>query len=261
MSVARERRQSSQGRFAGFLARILLCLTVLMLVKVQSAKAEDVAEFFQPGDPPHLGLTLFGMGFGSPLYGTTHQGFELSQTLTKRIGLLARLSGYELYQGSGFDNPLGPHPKRSAPFFFGRYEGGIDITPWDGGDLTVTGGKDFGDSNSNVIGGSVSSWFLTRSKHPISFSIESSHYFANDVSNGVIDLRTVAMSTGQLLLFAGAGSIIWGGGTAKGPKVDMGPDLGVFLRSSRVRIDLQAGYGSSHAYGFVTFSRHFNWDE
>ena len=125
----------------------------------------------------------------------------------------------------------------------------------------MLGGKDVGDSHSTVIEGSVSSWFLTRSAHPISFSIESSHYYENNVSNGVIDLRTVAASTGQFMLLAGTGCIIWGGGTAKGPKLDMGPDLGVFVRSLRVRIDLQTGYGSSHAYGFVTFSRHFDWDE
>ena len=252
---------SLRSRSGSLPVRIAVCVIAVMVIRVEPGKAETLGEFVEPADPQHLGLTLFGMGFGSPLYGTTHAGIELNQTITKRIGPVVRLSGYQLYQGSGFDNPIGAHPREAAPFFFGRIEGGIDVSPWEGGDISVLGGKDWGDSHSTVIDGSISSWFLIRSAHPISFSGESSHYYENNVTNGVIDLRTVAASTGQLLLFAGTGCIIWGGGTAKGPKLDMGPDLGVFLRSLRIRIDLQAGYGSTHAYGFVTFSRHFDWDE
>jgi len=47
-------------------------------------------------------------------------------------------------------------------------------------------------------------------------------------------------------------------GNAKGQG---GPDLGIFVRRWHANIDLQIGYGSSHTYGMLNFSRQFHWDE
>jgi hypothetical protein len=52
------------------------------------------------------------------------------------------------------------------------------------------------------------------------------------------------------------------GQTAQGSaKVQAGPDLGLSLRDWKLRLDLQAGYGSDHEYGMLSFSRRFDWEE
>ncbi len=174
---------------------------------------------------------------------------------------MVRLSSYQLYHGSGFDNPILPAPGRTTPFFFGRAAGGIDLAPWLGTHLLVLGGRDFGDSESSSIAAELSAWSSTVGRHPINLSLGFNHYFENNVTNGLIDLRMVCMSTGAMMLLAGAGSVIWGGGSARGPKVQLGPDLGVFIRRLQTRFELQTGYGSDHVYGILNMSRRFDWEE
>lgn len=95
----------------------------------------------------------------------------------------------------------------------------------------------------------------------MNFSYSTSHYYQNGVTNGLLDARMVAFSTGQLLMLLGVGGAIWGGGSVGQAKGQGGPDVGFFLREWRVSVDLQAGYGSSRTYGMVSFSRSFGWDE
>ena len=64
-----------------------------------------------------------------------------------------------------------------------------------------------------------------------------------------------------MLLLAGAGSVFRGGGSAKGPKVQLGPHLGIFLRRIQTRPDLQTGYVSDRIYGTLNMSRRFKWEE
>jgi hypothetical protein len=237
-----------------------MLLAVSILAVAGGAAADVFSDFVTLAMPAHLSMTTFGAAYGSPSYGTTHQGLEFAQTLTRRVGILARLTGYQIYNGVAFDTPFAARP--GQPFFFGRFEGGVDLNPAYGFHLTVLGGHDVGDSHSAVIEESGSAWMNVHSAHPIGLSVTSSHYFENQLTNGLVDLRMIALSTDKLMLLAGAGTIIWGGPTVKGSaKFQAGPDLGLFIRDWELRLDLQAGYGNDGEYGMLTFSRSFDWEE
>ena len=237
----------------------MLAASVALAALAGSAPARADSRFFHPMDPGQLSLALFVSGYGSDKYGTTHEGFELEQSVTNQLGLVARASAYQLYQGTGFDSPLLP-AARSSTRNFGRFQGGIDITLSPGVSLTVLGGEDVGDSHAPVVEGDVSSWIMPHSLHPINFSFSGSHYYENEVTSGRIHLRAILLSTAEVML----GRCRWSdmgrrlGGNAKGQG---GPDLGIFVRRWHTSIDLQVGYGSSHTYGLVNFSRQFHWDE
>jgi hypothetical protein len=125
----------------------------------------------------------------------------------------------------------------------------------------LLGGEDIGDSHAPVVEGNFSSWALSHSLHPINFSFSASHYYENEVTSSRIDLRAIVLSTAEVMLLGGVGGAIWGGGSVGNAKGQGGPDIGIFLRRWHTSIDLQAGYGSSHTYGLVNFSRQFHWDE
>ena len=236
----------------------LLSIT-LVLTLAGIVRADLFSDWLSVEQPGHLSLTLFGAGYGSEYYGTTHGGFELEQSVTRGFGLVARFSAYQMYKGAGYDSPI--TPATGGPFFYGRFEGGIDLTPIDGTHLTFVAGNDIGDSHSAVIEGSFSSWINIHSAHPINLSINSSHYFEDDLTNGLIDVRTIALSTAQLMVLAGAGATIWGRSGNSGAQVQGGPDLGFYLRALKLRMDIQGGYGSDNEYGLVAFSRSFDWED
>ena len=158
--------------------------------------------------PEQLSLALFVNGYGSDKYGTTHEGFELEQSVATNLGLVARASAYQIYQGTGFDSPLLP-ASRSSTRNFGRFQGGIDITPLPGVSLTLLRGEDIGDSHAPVVEGNFSSWILPHSLHPINFSFSGSHYYENEVTSGRIDLRAILLSTAEVMLLGGVGGAIW----------------------------------------------------
>jgi hypothetical protein len=239
---------------------LLLAASLVLAAVAGSTRARADAGFFHLTDPGSLNLALFVNGFGSDKYGTTHEGFELEQSVTTQLGLVARASAYQVYQGTGFDSPLLP-ASRSSTRNFGRFQGGVDITPLPGVSLTLLGGEDIGDSHAPVVEGDFSSWILPHSLHPINFSFSGSHYYENEVTSGRIDLRAILLSTAEVMLLGGVGGAIWGGGSVGNAKGQGGPDVGIFVRRWHASIDLQAGYGSSHTYGLVNFSRQFHWDE
>jgi hypothetical protein len=73
----------------------------------------------------------------------------------------------------------------------------------------------------------------------------------------------ITLSTDELMLLAGVGGAIWGGGP-EGHILhgQTGPDIGAFLRRWHASIDLQIGYGGDqHTYGLLSISRTFGWDE
>jgi hypothetical protein len=225
-----------------------------------SAPARADSGFFHLMSPEQLSLAVFVSGYGSDKYGTTHEGFELEQSVTNQVSLVARATAYHVYQGTGFDSPLLP-ASRSSTRNFGRFQGGIDVAPLPGVSLVLLGGEDIGDSHAPVVEGNFSSWALSHSLHPINFSFSASHYFENEVTSSRIDLRAIMLSTAEVMLLGGVGGAIWGGGSVGNAKGQGGPDIGIFVRRWHVSIDLQAGYGSSHTYGLVNFSRQFHWDE
>ena len=167
---------------------------------------------------------------------------------------------YQIYQGTGFDSPLTPS-QHSATRDFGRFEGGLSLTPFQGTTFAFLGGEDVGDSDAPMFENDFSSWIRLQSRHPVNVAYSTSHYFENGVTNGLIDLRTVAFSTGGLMLLIGAGGAISGGGTVGQAKGQGGPDVGLFFRAWHLSVDLQAGYGSSRTYGMLSVSRSVGWDE
>jgi hypothetical protein len=201
-----------------------------------SAPARADSGFFHLMSPEQLSLALFVSGYGSDKYGTSHEGFELEQSVNHHVSLVARATAYHVYQGTGFDSPLLP-ASRSSTRDFGRFQGGIDVAPFPGVSLVLLGGEDIGDSHAPVVEGNFSSWALSHTLHPINFSFSASHYYENEVTSSRIDLRAIVLSTAEVMLY------------------------GIFVRRWHTSIDLQAGYGSSHSYGLVNFSRQFHWDE
>jgi hypothetical protein len=241
-------------------ARIVVLLAASIMAAAGIAAADMFSDFVTPATPPHLTVTAFGSAYGAEPSSTSHQGLEFEQTVTRRLGILARLTAYQLYNGTTFDTPFAARP--GAPFFFGRFEGGIDLNPAYGLHLLVLGGHDVGDSHSAVIEESASAWIDVHSAHPVNLSVTSSHYFENQLTNGLVDARIIAMSTDKLMLLAGAGVIIWGGPSVKtSAKAESGPDLGLFLRDWNLRLDLQAGYGTDREFGMLSVSRSFDWEE
>lgn len=246
-------------RSSGFM-RLAIVLAALILGTSAAAHAQGSFRLLELENPGRLSLRVFAVGYGAEKYGTTHAGFEIDQTITRAISLIGRIAAYQVYQGSGFDSPLTP-ARRSSPRDFGLFEGGATLSPFQGTTFTLLGGENAGDSDAPVFENDFSSWLWLQSRHPLNFSYSTSHYYQNGVTNGLLDARVVALSTGRLLLLVGAGGAIWGGGSVGQAKGQGGPDVGVFVREWRVSVDVQAGYGSSRTYGMVSFSRTFGWDE
>jgi hypothetical protein len=246
-------------RSFGFM-RIALLLVSLIFGFSSAAHAQGSFRFLELENPGHLSLRLLAVGYGAEKYGTTNAGFEIGQTITPAISIIGRAIAYQVYHGTGFDSPLTPG-NHSSPRNFGLLAGGTSFSPIQGTTFTLLGGDNVGDSDAPVFENDFSSWLWLQTRHPLNFSYSTSHYFQNGVTNGLIDARTVACSTGRLLLLLGVGGAIWGGGSVGQAKGQGGPDVGFFLREWRVSIDLQAGYGSSGIYGLVGFSRSFGWDE
>ena len=94
------------------------------MVGIDRAEAQDLTRFFELEVPEHLTFRLFGAGYGAEKYGTTHEGFELNQTITHEVSFIGRAIAYQIYQGAGFDSPLTPS-QHSATRNFGRFEGGL----------------------------------------------------------------------------------------------------------------------------------------
>lgn len=218
------------------------------------------SDFFELETPGHFSATLLGSGFGSDQYGATHEGVDLEQTLTRYVGIAGRVVGYQIYQGHGFDTPI-VRRRTGQQFNFGRAEGGIDLQPFQGTSLRVFGGHDFGDSDAPVVEGDFSSWAGLHSLHPVNFAFTGSHYYNNGLTGGSVDLRTVVLSTAELMLLGGAGGQVWGGGSAVALQGEGGLDLGVFIRSWHLEVDVQGGYGVLHTYGLCGVSRHFDFEE
>ena len=246
-------------RSFGFM-RIALLLVSLIFGFSSAAHAQGSFRFLELENPGHLSLRLLAVGYGAEKYGTTNAGFEIGQTITPAISIIGRAIAYQVYHGTGFDSPLTPG-NHSSLRNFGLLAGGASFSPIQGTTFTLLGGDNVGDSDAPVFENDFSSWLWLQTRHPLNFSYSTSHYFQNGVTNGLIDARTVACSTGRLLLLLGVGGAIWGGGSVGQAKGQGGPDVGVFVREWGVSVDLQAGYGSSRTYGMVSFSRSFHWDE
>ena len=211
--------------------------------------------------PGHFRLTPFVTAYASDAYEKTDEGFELEQSVTRSVGLVGRATAYQVYHGDGYDTPF--ITDKAGVRNFGRFEGGIDLIPFQGTNLIVFAGEDWGNSYGPVIDGRFSSWLWFHSLHPINLSFDAAHYYHNGLSGGRVDLQTVALSTAGLTLLVGVGGAIWGGGPEQNNlHGQTGPDVGAFVGPWDTRFDLQIGYGGDqHTYGLMSISRTFGWDE
>jgi len=240
---------------------IIAILLARIATQTSTALAFPYADFFTPANPQHLSITLFASGIGAESrYAATHEGFQLEQTLNPYIGMVGRVSGYQIYQGSGWDNPLTDKPG-SRPRNFGVFMGGVDLLPFQGTSLAILGGRDVGDSNSARIEGDFSSWIQLHSRNPVNVSFTGDHFYNNGLSSGTIDVRVVMSSWRELTLLLGAGGQLWDGGPEPHLMKEFGPDVGLFFRRWQTSLDFQAGYGNSHGYGTIAVSHHFGWDD
>jgi len=240
--------------------RRTLLLALLGMMPAVVASAAPYSDFFNAANPEQLGVTMFASAIAAQhKYVATHEGFELEQTLTPYVGLVGRVSGYQIYEGDGWDSPLAGH--NSRPRNFGVLMAGLDLMPIQGTSFKMLGGSDVGDSDRARLEGDLSSWLWLHSRHPVNFSLTGDHFYNNGLSSGTVDLRTILDSSREMTWLIGAGGQLWDGPGEPHLIKEFGPDLGVLIRRWKIGIDLQAGYGNLGGYGTVAISRHFSWDE
>ncbi|HLH75243.1 MAG TPA: hypothetical protein VKV28_00425 [Candidatus Binataceae bacterium] len=256
-------------RIGGQMGRLLMMVVIFAWgASVAYAQVPPAAifstyfpNFFNLQEPGTLSLTIFGGGFVSDQYAVTQEGFQFEQSITRYIGAVVRTTGYQLFMGQGFADPLAPSTGHSARFNFGRFQGGVDLTVWNNTHLYLLGGGDAGDSNAADIEGDLSTWLIAHSRHPLNLLVSAVHDYQNGVTSSSIDLRTVLASTEDYLLMAGGGGAIYGGGFVSSVAGQGGPDLGLYYRPWHAGIDAQAGYGTAHQYGQIILYKQFNWVE
>jgi hypothetical protein len=250
----------------------LLCLArvgLLMIVSalgwsgIACAQFQDLYPgFFGPANPQVLDAILFGGGFGSQEYGAAQEGFQLQQTITPYFGAVGRITGYQLWIGDHFNNPLAPATFKHEPRLnFARLQAGGEFALYPGTTLYLLGGGDVGDSDGATIEGDWSSWLFTHTHHPLNFSFSANHDFQNHVTSAEIDLRMVVRSTENYLFTAGGGGAVYQGGQITSAGGQGGPDLGVYFRRWGLGIDIQAGYGTAGGFGQLSFVKQFDFIE
>ena len=243
---------------------IALIFGVLMIVALPVSSHAQYGfndlypDFFKIPEQGRLTVTGFGGGYISDKYATTQEGFQLEQSITKYVGVFGRLTGYELWEGGGFDNPLNPGTGHQARLNFGRGQAGFDLNLWPGTHFFISGGRDFGDSHAVVVEGDGSSWLMLHSLHPVNFSFSSVHDYQNGVTSTEVDIQAILKSTEKYLLMAGGGGAFYMGGFIHGTDGQGGPDLSFYWRPLQIGFSLQAGYGSAHQYGQLTLYK--EWD-
>ena len=251
-----------QSRRSIPIAVLLLCLSVCASTPAAYAQISNLyPDFFRLQNPEVLDLILYGGGFGSPKYGTAQQGLQLAQSITPYFGVVGRITGYQLWIGDDFLNPLAPGSGHSARLNFARLQAGGEFAIYPGTRLFLLGGGDVGDSHAAVMEGDMSSWLLTHSRHPLNFSFSANHDYQNHVTSSEIDLRMVAYSSENYLLTAGGGGAIYQGGLITSAVGQGGPDLGIYLRRWGFGVDVQAGYGNANGYGQLSLIKQFDFTE
>ncbi|MGO9606366.1 MAG: hypothetical protein ACLQAT_23745 [Candidatus Binataceae bacterium] len=246
------RMHNTPLRLAFLAAAILGIATAAAPARAQGFFDDLYPGFFTLQKPGTLNLTGFAGGYGSNTYGTIQEGFQFEQSLTPYIGAVGRVTGYELFEGGGFANPLNPGNSHEARLNFARFQGGVDLNLYPGTHLYILGGKDAGDSHANNIEGDFSSWLFLHSLHPVNFSFSASHGYENGVTSSSIDLQTIVASTEKWIFLAGGGGAIYGGGFVSGVAGQGGPDLGCYYRPWNIGFSAQAGYGAADQYGQLT---------
>jgi len=227
---------------------------------VSSPVASAYSDFFELAHPCEFSITGYAEGFLAEKYATTLQGVQFEQSITNYIGAVGRITGYQLYIGHGFADPLAPDNGEPSPsrLNFVRFQGGIDVSPYPLTRVYILGGKDVGDSDAATVEGDISSWLNSYSKHPVNISASIVYNYENKVINNEIDVQVVPWSGEQYMLLVGGGGAIYNGGFIKGLQGQGGLDLGAYVPRWQSGISVQSGDGNAGWYGevnlYVTFS-------
>jgi hypothetical protein len=261
---------ASQSKTLRTFSRTLRVVGLLVLICALgwtgSARAQLLQNlypgFLEPANPQVLDAVLFGGGFGSQDYGAVQEGLQLQQTVTPYFGVVGRITGYQLWVGGDFNNPLAPSTNAHEPRLnFARLQGGAQFALYPGTTLTLLGGGDVGDSHAVTIEGDYSSWLFTHTHHPLNFSFSANHNYENHVTDAEIDLRMVAFSTANYLGTFGGGGAVYQGGQITSAGGQGGPDLGIYFRKWGLGIDVQGGYGTAGGFGQLSFIKQFDFVE
>ncbi|SRR5579875_592649 len=242
-------------------ATLALVITAVWTGSAHAQLSSYYPNFFSLKEPGNFQLVLYSGGYVSDQSGVTQEGFQIEQSVTRYIGIFGRATGYQLYVGHGFSNPLDPTTGPSSRYNFGRFQGGLDFAILPSTHFYISGGHDAGDSHSSLVEGDLNSWLFAYSRFPLNFSFSSLHTWENGVTATEIDLRTVAMSTEKFLLLAGAGGAFWTGGITNGSAGQGGPDLTVLYRPWQLGFMTQFGYGTAKQFGTISMFRQFSWSE
>jgi hypothetical protein len=226
-----------------------------------SAATAPSAGHFSLLSPGTLDLIVFGGGFVSADYGTTQQGVEVEQSVTRTISLVARMTGYQLYINGNFANPLQPSGHPRPRYNFARLQGGFDIEMFDGTHLVLLGGGDVGDSNAGSFEDDFSTWLLRKSSHPVNLSVSTSYSTQNKVVSNEVDLRAIIHSTDSYTVLGGAGGALYAGGFVHGIDGQGGPIVGLYFPKWQMGFDIQSGYGTAGEYGEIAIYKQFRWME
>ena len=263
----------SQHRFMISAAAQILFLTLIFLTVTcgagwcQSTPALRrtsptlFSNLFQSQSPGQLSLLVFGGGYWSTDYASTEQGFQLEQSLTKGISVVGRATGYQLYLGGGFDNPLDPGTGHESRFNFGRFEGGFALSPTQGTYLYLLGGGDVADSNAGVFEADFATWTLRDRAHPLNIAMNVSYNSQNLITSGEVDLRLVLHSGQQVLLTGGLSGAGFAGGFVRGFSTQGGALMGAYSPRWQIGFDGQVGYASRSVYGQIILFKRFQWLE
>src|SRR6266851_8864496 len=241
-----------------------LALSISSVALAQTAKALPPTPPGQPGpftllSPETLNISVYGGGYISADYGTTEQGVQFTQSITRNIGLIGRATGYQLYIHDDFDNPMNPHTGHQSRLNFGRFQGGLDFHILEGTYLSILGGGDVGDSDAATVEEDFSTWLFRHSAHAINLSASSIYNTENRVVSTEVDLRAVAYSTESYTLLAGGGGAFYAGGFVHGVAGQGGPIFGLYLPGWRMGFDIQSGYGSAQEYGEIAIYKQIEW--
>jgi hypothetical protein len=255
---------NSSRQRSGIVIELVFLMWISFPVGVNAQLQYLYPDFFHLAKPEALDAIAFGGGFGSEKYGVIQEGLQLDQSITSYVGVVGRVTGYQLWTGDNIDNPLAPRASGKhlrSRLNFVRLLGGPEFVLYPGTTLFVLGGGDQGDSTAAVIEGDASSWLFTQTRHPINFAFSVNHDFETNITSSEIDLRAILSSTEAYLLTAGAGGAIYAGGGNTGVAGQGGPDLGIYMRKYAVGLALQGGYGNAGGFGQLSIIKQWQFTE
>ncbi len=117
-------KRFSRRRCAIVLELLALAWILFPAAGTSAQQLQNLYPNFFELKPDVLDVVAFGGGFGSEDYGSIQEGLQLDQRITRYIGAVGRVTGYQLWIGDNFDNPLAPGTGHQPRLNFARLLGG-----------------------------------------------------------------------------------------------------------------------------------------